>query len=234
MTAMSIPSDAEEADDVITKAQRQREAKRAVDDAADEMRGTLDKGIVLGGRTWKPPRALTFEAAKLRLDVVRRSGIAGLFPQFNRATGDSDALTALVLQTAFANGALFDLLAHLLVEDGAEIVPWSQAAAAERATFFSRLVDPEDHARLEANLLMLVLDFFLRASASTPISLRSTVLAGIASARALGTAGRITDLISSPPNTSDATDARSFAATSTSATGTPSSEPSHDSEAPTP
>jgi hypothetical protein len=240
MTASAAQFDAPtpiagDAGDIISTAQRERAARRAIDEASEQMRAELDRGIELGGKTWKPIRAVTFALERRRMDVVRRAGIAGLFPYFNGTTGDTDALTALVLQTAFASGALFDLLAHLLVEDGVEYLPWSPAAAEARAAFFATLVDPADHQRLEANLLMLVLDFFLKASASMPISLRSTVREGIANARAAGIIPLNPIGPTDPrPSTSSETADSSFAATTTSDDGTPSSEPLPDFGASTP
>lgn len=225
MTATALPADVE---GLLSKTLRDRAQQRAVAEAADEMRAALDVGILLGGRMWKPPRVLTFELERLRVDVVRRSGIAGLFPLFKNANDRADELTALVLQTAFANNALYDLLAHLLVEDGVDYLPWSKSAAAERAGFFATLVDPADHQRIESTILMLVLDFFLSASASMPISLRSTVLEGMASARAV-----LASQIDHPPNTPTDSDDQPSAATMTSDDGTPSSAPSRASEAST-
>lgn len=218
MTAASMPK---EAIDVMATAHQKREAQRIVDEAQAMMREHLNRGILLGGRTWLPIRTVTFELERLRVDVIRRAGIAGLFPDLRRG-GDPDALSALVLTTAFAHGALFDLLAHLLVEEGVEYLPWSKALAADRAQFFASLAAPEDHQTIESTILLLVLDFFLKASVSMPISLKSLVVDGIRemeSARSEAQRSRL-------PNTPRAADNSSSAGTTTSDAGTPLSEPS--------
>ncbi len=195
------------------------------------MRAKLDAGIRLGGILWKPLRAVTFDLQNRRVDVVRRSGVTPLFPTFDVVAGDPSELAAEVLQVAFASGVLYEMLAHLLVEDGAEYLPWSPAKADERAHLFATLIDPADHQRLADNVLWLVLDFFLSASASSETFLRSLV-SPARSARV----SSINSSSSAPArsrrlNTPGATESSASAATSTSDAGTPSSAPSPGSEA---
>lgn len=225
MATAAVPTDVT---DAVDTAAQQRAAKRLIAEAQAAMREQLERGIVLGTRTWVPIRTVTFELERIRLEVMRRAGILGLFPEFQRAGQDTDALTARVLDTAFANGALFELLAHLLVEDGADYLPWSKPAALERAQRFASLVDAADHQTIENTILLLVLDFFLKASASMPISLKSLVVDGVSDIERAREQQR-----SRQPNTRTAAADSPSAATTTSGDGTPLSAPLLDSAAST-
>lgn len=198
------------------------------------MRERLSAGIALAGVQYLPIRTVTFELQQKRVEIVRRANVIGLFPTFDVQRADVEALQALVLQTAFASGALYEMLSYLLVEDGIDCLPWSTERAAVRAHRFATLTDPGDHARLADTVLWLVLDFFLSASASSPIFLRS--LAAPAP-QGSGSARHNTNTVPArnrPPNTPDEMDGSSSAAITISDGGTPSSAPSRGFEPLTP
>lgn len=145
-------------------------------EALDDIR---TNGIVLDGHTWRLVTAPTFEHQHLRVKAVQRAGVAALFPAYDVIDGDADALAATVIDVAFTNGALFDLLAHMLIEDGAA---WSPAIARANALRLAALTDSADHGTLTQNILFILLDFFLSLAVSTPILLRSLIPRGEAGA----------------------------------------------------
>lgn len=196
-----------------------RAAEEAAEQTAADVAALLDAGIVLNGQKWLPVRRPTFQQQWIRAQIVARAGVLPVVQRFNRDTDDANQFAADVMATAFANSALFDLLAALLVKDGAT---WTVDTIADNALAFASLTDPNDYAALVDCVLWLVLDFFtsLGPSLGTFLkSLRTPAMSGAANSSSTNAARNQ----NRRPVTSE--NAAGSAATSISAFGTVKSAP---------
>lgn len=130
-----------------------------------------EDALTVGGRTFHPAQATTFEQDLYVLSYIRDAGL-DLFPDRREVTeAELQELATDLVVRVFRQGSLFHLLAGILVEDGAG---WSLEAAEKNAGFFATLTDAEGKKALNRSLVGLVLGFFIDEDGSSKISLKSS------------------------------------------------------------
>lgn len=90
-----------------------------------------------------------------------------------------DELAVQLVQAAYTNGTLYEILGGILTEDG---VKWSQDSAARNAEYFADLTDPADKAAIQGPMVSLLLMYFTTGLASEATSQSSTPSAAVGSA----------------------------------------------------
>ncbi len=112
--------------------------------------------IVVGGRVFLQ-QPTTFEQDLFVMDQAEIAGLGSVAKDLTPDEKDITAVAKAVVLRAYRSGALFLLLAALMVEEGEE---WSQETARANAEFFRRISDPEDKKALQPALAGAVLAFF--------------------------------------------------------------------------
>ncbi|MBA3684605.1 MAG: hypothetical protein H0W72_05120 [Planctomycetes bacterium] len=112
--------------------------------------------IVIGGRVFSQ-QPTTFEQDLFVMDQAEIAGLGSVAMDLTPDEKDITAVAKAVVLRAYRSGALFLLLAALLVEEGTE---WSQETAKANAEFFRHISDPADKRALQPALAGAVLAFF--------------------------------------------------------------------------
>jgi hypothetical protein len=128
--------------------------------------------VTLGGRRF---REITRPSFNQDIWVMRHARVAGITSVLDGASSttsdDPEALVARVLERALEGDHMVNLLAGVLVEDGA---PWSRDRAEANAQFFGGLTDPAEKEILQTRWLIWLANFFAGGAASLVRSLSSS------------------------------------------------------------
>lgn len=103
---------------------------------------------------------------------MRSAGLYELSVKFDPSKDDIGKLGEEIILRALESGALYEILAGILVETG---VPWSRATAKANAELFGSITDPQDKKVVYENLATVVLDFLLVADVWSNGSLKSSI-----------------------------------------------------------
>lgn len=119
----------------------------------------MPETLTLGGRTFAPiGEATTAEHDAWMMTQLRD---AGLLEALRAQATDRDTAT---FDPLVVSGRMFEVMAGALLEPGRD---WTPAWALETAAHLRRLTDPEDKARLFAEMGALLRGFFGRAPGSS-------------------------------------------------------------------
>lgn len=161
----------------IDEASTDKAKKKPPQSLEPEIEAFLSAGLMLSGRRFVRPAALTFQRREYMAVAFDGTQILSFIGAFDSATDDVDILTMAISAHLYERGKLFIVIAGLLVADG---TPWTPAVAQANAPFFAELSDPADLAAIDDALLWLVLDFFLRSRGSNGTFLRYLTRHGLA------------------------------------------------------
>lgn len=179
-----------------------------------EIEEALRDGVILDGKRYCRHPRLTFQQNNHIAKAARDTGLVKAMQGFDPIHDVvDDRIEGLILE-AFVNNSMYRLLAASLSEPTVE---WTPEYAREVAERFKGLTAPADQARLYDIASWVLLDFFLNAGGSW-----RTFLKYLCSRKATRPSAEERDA-GNGTSTSDAIDA--IGATSTSASGRPSSEP---------
>lgn len=120
--------------------------------------------LTVSGRTFRSGGPTTLAHDAYILKRWRAFGLAALAPQIERAepmsTGTLEAEMDRLIADAFESGLLYEIMAGMLVEDGAV---WSVAQAANVAAFFGGVTDATEKQAVYDKLSDILTDFFAHA-----------------------------------------------------------------------
>ena len=130
--------------------------------------------VRLGGRDFEVVAKSTIEWDVTLLMLLQGCGLADVTMH---AGEDAEGLAFRVFRTLMSSGAVFEILACVLVPSGTDPYAWTPELMRETAAFIRKLHADEDKAAIRSQIVSLVAGFFeqglLSISTSPSSSIRS-------------------------------------------------------------
>lgn len=130
---------------------------------------------IIGGRKWRAIQKRTMENEIWLMKHLHEGGIAR--PMKNEKETGEDFAVRLLMEIV-GSGKVFFILAGTLIQEGMADTDWTPEVALETVTFFRKLTDEEDKAKLRADIVSLFIDFFEHGIASRESSNTASSAAG--------------------------------------------------------
>lgn len=124
----------------------------------------------VGGRTFRTSAKTTLKQDLYLWAAISEAGLQNVVDDFDKETKSLSAQGEKDMLHAYRSGALFKVMGGVLVEEG---IRWTAAAAERNAEFFEDVDDPEDKKILQAQMVAIVLHFFVSAGALRQTSPKS-------------------------------------------------------------
>lgn len=129
----------------------------------------MSERIELGGRIFTPVKNSTIEHDFWLMGHIRAAGL----DQVRVEEGENpDEFVMRLLREAINSGRVFLLLGGLMIQEGTPPDKWTPVLAKETAEFLKKLTAPEDKARIQQQVVSMLIGFFETGLASLRTSRR--------------------------------------------------------------
>ena len=127
--------------------------------------------ITLGGRDFEPMTVTTIEHDFWLMSRIRTAGLDALE---KGADESPEEFVARILQQIIDSGSAFDVLGGMLIPAQLRPQQWTPAIADETAKFIRELTDPIDKAKVQSQMIAILIGFFEGGLASLTTSRKSS------------------------------------------------------------
>lgn len=131
--------------------------------------------VRLGGRDFEVVSKSTIEWDVTLLTLLQGCGLADVSMH---AGEDAEQLAFRVFRTLMSSGAVFEILACVLVPAGTDPYAWTPELMRETSAFIRKLHTEEDKAAIRSQIVSLVAGFFQQGLLSISTSRSSFTLSG--------------------------------------------------------
>ena len=127
--------------------------------------------VMLAGHAYAPLLVSTIEHDFWLMSHIRAARLDAL----TKAEDESaEEFVSRILHEVIDSGSAFELLGGMLIPANVPVEQWTPERANETAAFIRKLTDPEDKAKVQAQLISLLIGFFESGLSSLTISLSSS------------------------------------------------------------